>query len=124
MLTLPSSVKVHLATRPTDMRKGFDGLAGLVRGLLQQDPFSGHLFVFYGRRRDRLKILFWDQGGFVLYAKRFEQGRFPIPSFQEGAASQEISPSDLAMLLEGIAFADIRRPRLWRPRPGRGRLSA
>jgi len=115
MLTLPSVVKIHLATQATDMRKGFDGLAGLVQGSLQQDPLSGHLFVFYGRSRDRLKILFFDRGGLVVYAKRLEKGRFPIPKFQEGQSALEISATDLAMLLEAIAFGDIKRPELWKP---------
>ena len=75
MLTLPSSVRVYLASEPTDMRKGFDGLRALVIGL-GQDVYSGHLFVFVSRRGDRIKILSWDRGGFVLWYKRLEKGRF------------------------------------------------
>ena len=67
MLTLPPSVRIYLATEPTDMRKGFDGLMAIVRNLWSRDPFTGHLYVFISRRRDRAKVLWWDDGGFVLY---------------------------------------------------------
>ena len=69
MITLPPSVRIYLASQPTDMRRGFDGLMGMVRSVVHEDPFSGHLFVFVSKRRDRVKILFWDRGGFVLYYK-------------------------------------------------------
>ena len=78
MLTLPPSVKIWLAVEPVDMRKGFDGLTTIARDEWKRDPHSGHLFAFVGRRRDRIKILFWDHGGFVLYYKRLENGRFQI----------------------------------------------
>ena len=78
MIGLPRAVKIYLATEPADMRKGFDGLAALVeaQGL---DLYSGHLFVFVSKRADRVKVLTWDRGGFVLYYKRLERGRFPSP---------------------------------------------
>ena len=79
MLTLPPTVRVYLATQPVDLRKGFDGLAGATRELIQQDPLCGHLFVFLNRRRNQVKILMWDRNGFCLLYKRLEQGTFRFP---------------------------------------------
>lgn len=115
MLLLPSSVRIYLATAPCDMRKGFDGLAALVNQM-GQDVFDGHLYVFLSRRRDRCKILAWQSGGFVLWYKRFERGRFKRPVKHEGATCACIDASSLAMLLEGIDTAKVRRPALWRPK--------
>lgn len=100
MLTLPSSVRIFLATEPVDMRKSIDGLSGLVTTLLHQDPLSGYLFVFRGRRNDRVKILVWDRSGFWLLYKRLEKGRFHFPA--AGVGSQEIESTHLALLLEGL----------------------
>ena len=80
MLSLPPSVRIYLATAPADMRKGHDGLSALVKQELGQDVFSGHLFVFVSRKGNRIKILTWDHGGFVLYYKRLERGRFRLPA--------------------------------------------
>ena len=80
MTFLPSGVKIHMALGDTDMRRGFDGLAMLVQDSLRQDPFSGHLFLFRGRRADLFKILYWDGTGLCLFSKRFEQGQFLWPS--------------------------------------------
>jgi transposase len=92
-------------------RKGFDGLAALVQQHLGQDPFSGQLFAFRGRRGDLVKILSWDGQGLCLYAKRMEKGRFIWPQAKDGAVS--LTPAQLSMLLEGI---DWRTPvRTWRP---------
>jgi len=79
VLTLPGSVRIYLAVDPVDLRRGHDGLSAIVQGQWGVDLFEGHLFVFFGRRRDRCKILFWDRGGLVLYYKRLEQGRFRMP---------------------------------------------
>jgi len=117
MITLPSSVKIYLASQPTDMRKGFDGLMGIVRKTLRQDPFSGHLFVFVSKRADRLKILFWDRGGFVLYYKRLEAGKYRVPHIGPGARSVRMDSAELSMLLEGIDFSRVRRPVPWMPNP-------
>src|SRR5580692_1316660 len=76
MIMLPSAVRIFLCTRPTDMRKSFDGLFGMVREFLGQDPLSGHLFLFLNRRRDRAKILLWDRDGLVIWYKRLEAGTF------------------------------------------------
>jgi transposase len=111
MITVPAGVRVYLALGSTDMRKGFDGLAALAQGVLREDPFSGSLFVFRGRRGDRLKLLYWDGQGLCLFAKRLERGRFVWPAAREGKAA--LTPAQLAMLLEGI---DWRMPRrTWSP---------
>jgi transposase len=128
MLRLPSlgeldaglGVRIYLCTGPTDMRKGFDTLAALVRDYLGHDPLSGHLFLFVGRDRDRLKMLYWDTDGFALWYKRLEEGTFRLPLTPRGevkglpAASKagvsvELKPSELAMLLAGIDLTSIKR---------------
>jgi transposase len=110
VIALPPGAKVWLAAGKTDMRKGFDGLARQVQEALKHDPFSGHLFVFRGKRGDLVKCLFWDTQGLVLYAKRLERGRFVWPAAQDGVVS--LTPAMLSMLLEGI---DWRTPvRTWR----------
>ena len=111
MIALPPGARVWLAAGATDMRRGFDGLARQVQEVLRLDPFSGHLFVFRGKRGDLLKCLFWDTQGLVLYAKRLERGRFVWPQARDGSVS--LTPAQLAMLLEGI---DWRMPaRTWQP---------
>ena len=111
MIPVPAGTRVWLAGGRTDMRKGFDGLAVLAKEVLRQDPFSGHLFVFRGRRGDLIKVLWWDGQGLCLFAKRLERGRFVWPSPADGRVV--ITPAQLAMLLEGI---DWRMPkRTWRP---------
>ena len=117
MLTIPPATRVFLATAPTDMRKSFDGLYALVENVLQEAPLSGHLFVFRNRRRDRLKVLWWDQDGLALFYKRLERGtyRFPtdVSSTPTGSTVSvgkcEIRASDLALLLEGIELRSVTR---------------
>jgi transposase len=106
MIAPPAGVKVYLACGATDMRKGFDGLSLLAQEALKQDPFSGSLFVFRGKRGDLVKVLYWDCQGFCLFAKRLEKGRFIWPVTRAGAVT--LSPAQLSMLLEGI---DWRAPR-------------
>ncbi len=117
MLTLPPSVKVYLALGQVDMRNGFDGLLGRVQSVLKADPYSGHLFVFVSRRADRAKVLFWDVGGFVLYYKRLEMGKFRLPTVHADAASVQMDATELAMLLDGIDYSRVRRPVPWTPKP-------
>ena len=115
MLLLPNSVRIFLAAQPCDMRKGHDGLAALVREL-GQDVFDGHLFVFLSKRRDRCKILAWHSGGFVLWYKRFEKGRFKRPAALGETGHGCIDATSLAMLLDGIDPKKVRRPALWQPK--------
>ena len=115
MLTLPVSVCIYLASTLVDMRRGHDGLCALVRKQWDVDIYGGHLFVFVGRRADRCKILFWDRGGFVVYYKRLEHGRFKLPQIPTGASSVAMDATELAMLLDGIDVGTVRRPALWTP---------
>ena len=91
------------------MRKGFDTLAVLVRDFLGRDPLSGHLFLFISRRRDRMKILYWDADGFAMWYKRLEQGTFRTPRVSSDATGVELKASELAMMLEGIDLKSIKR---------------
>ena len=117
MLRLPSlveidqglRVRVYLCTSPADMRKGFDTLAAMVRNYLGYDPLSGHLFLFVGRSRDRIKIFYWDRDGYALWYKRLEQGTFRLPKSKSDVSSVELKASELAMLLEGIDLRSIKR---------------
>lgn len=112
---LPPSVKIFMSDKPVDMRKGFDGLMGIVKNQWQRDVFSGHLFVFLGASRDRAKILYWDRGGFVLFYKRLESGRFKGPKVI-GDAAIELDSTELMMLLDGIDFAKVTRKKRWLPK--------
>ena len=107
MLTLPPSVRIFLSTEPADMRRGFDGLAYLVREYLGADPLCGHLFVFRNRRGDRVKVLYWDRSGWSLFYRRLERGRFHFPQTSE--RSVEVESAELLLVLEGIELAGARR---------------
>jgi transposase len=115
MLSLPSSVRIYFFTAPTDMRKGHDGLTALVKAA-ELDEFSGHLFVFVSRRGDRAKILSWERGGFVLWYKRLEVGRFRRPHLEPDATQVILEPDQLTLLLEGIDLKTVRRPKRWSPK--------
>lgn len=110
MLSLPAGTRVWLVAGVTDMRKGFDGLSALVQSRLREGPFSGQLFVFRGRRGDRVKVLWWDGQGLCLYYKRLERGRFVWPQAEDGVV--HLSPAQLSMLLEGIDWRRPVRPRV------------
>ena len=109
MLNIPPSTAIFLYTRPADLRKGFDGLSGIVRQEFQADPLDGSLFLFFNRRRDRLKILHWDGTGYWLYYKLLEAGTFEALA-AEGPCLQ-IDATQLAMLLGGVSLAARRRKR-------------
>lgn len=112
MLSLPISVRVYLAYGPTDMRKSIDGLSAMTKQVLEQDPFSGHLFVFCNRRRDRIKILYWERSGFWLLHKRLEKGTFAWPAPGTRNDRQvEMTAADLAALLGGLDLQKVRRRR-------------
>lgn len=115
MLSLGPGTQIVLAPEPVDLRRGHDGLVTLVRSLWRADPYSGTLFVFFGRRMDRVKVLFFSAGGFVVYYKRLEQGRFTMPRVPEGASHVVLDAASLAMLLDGIDLRAVPRPALWRP---------
>jgi transposase len=109
MLSIPPNVSVYLCTKPTDMRKGFDGLHALALQVFQRDPLSGHLFLFVNRRRDRLKMLWWDRDGMAFFYKRLEAGTYQLPSTPEDVSGLEIDGADLAMILNGIDIQSARR---------------
>jgi transposase len=114
MIGLPGSVKIYLSSGSSDLRKGFNGLSGMVRdwGL---DLYSGHLFVFFSRRGNSVKILTWDIGGFVVWHKRLEMGRFKIPKIVDDAGRIQLDAAQLTMLLDGIDLSKVRRPKRWEP---------
>lgn len=115
MLSLPRSVRIYVASAPVDMRMGHDGLFAVVREQWKEDPFTGHLFVFFGRAHNRVKILFWDRGGFVIFYKRLEKGRFRWPRPTGEDVHVEVDGTDLAMLLDGIDLSRVKRPPAWQP---------
>jgi transposase len=110
MIHLPASVRVYLCLTACDMRKSFDGLHALVREHLELDAFAGNLFVFASRRRDRLKILYWDRDGFAIWSKRLEEGTYAVP-WAESAEERrrEITAQEFSALLSGIDLAQATR---------------
>lgn len=114
MIHLPASVRVYLCLNPCDMRRSFDGLHALVRDHLGLDAFTGHLYLFANKRRDRLKILYWDRDGFAIWAKRLEQGSYAIPSGEPGARRIEITCEELSGLLSGIDLSTASRRKRYR----------
>jgi len=110
MLSLPPAVRIFVARGAVDLRKSFDALAALVREVLKQDPLSGHLFVFLNRRKDRLKVLYWDRAGFCLFYKRLEQGSFRHPE------REQIEVRELMLVLEGMDERAV-RARRWYKQP-------
>ena len=118
MIHLPASVRVYLCLTPCDMRKSFDSLHTLVRDHLELDAMAGHLFVFASRRRDRIKILYWDRDGFAIWAKRLEEGTYAMPAPGSGEAPRrEITAQELGALLSGIDLAQAKRRKRYRRNP-------
>jgi len=114
LISVPAGVRIYLALGATDMRRSFDGLALLVQETLKHNSFDGHVFVFRGKRADRIKILFYDQNGMCVFAKRLDRGRFTWPSTQpsaDGTASVTLTPAQLSMLLEGLEWRTVVRSR-------------
>ena len=109
MIHLPASVRVYLCATACDMRKSFDGLHAVVRDHLALDAFAGHLFVFANRRRDRVKILYWDRDGFAVWAKRLEEGTYAMPFGESGEGRCEITAQELGALLSGIDLGQAKR---------------
>ena len=114
MIHLPASVRVYLCLSPCDMRRSFDGLHALVRDHLKLDAFAGHLYLFANRRKDRLKLLYWDRDGFAIWAKRLEEGRYVIPSDEAGSAQVPITSEELGALLSGIDLSTAPRRQRYR----------
>ena len=114
MIVPPAGVRVVIATRPVDFRKGADGLAAIAETVLRQDPFSGLVIVFRAKRADRVKLLVWDGSGLVLVWKRLEQGAFKWPPIIDGV--MRLSAGQLAALLEGLDWTRVHLPRQGRPK--------
>ena len=114
MIHLPASVRIYLCATACDMRKSFDGLQAVVSQSMELDPFAGHLFVFGNRRRDRVKILYWDRDGFAVWAKRLEQGTYAMPFTDNGEARGEITAQELGALLSGIDLNQAKRRKRYR----------
>ena len=115
MMHLPASVRVYLCSVPCDMRRSFDGLHALVTTAMQLDALGGHLFVFSNRRRDRVKILYWDRDGFAVWAKRLEEGTYAMPFGEEaGEPRREITAQELGALLSGIDLSVAKRRKRYR----------
>jgi hypothetical protein len=116
MFSITSSNRFFLYSQPTDMRKSFDGLCGLVRNVMGQDPMSGDVFIFIGTRKDAIKLLHWEQGGFVLYYKRLEEGTFDLPQSGSNSPSKPVSWPSLVLLIEGIRVEKYRQKPRFQPR--------
>lgn len=118
MMHLPASVRVYLCMSACDMRKSFDGLHALVTQAMELDAFAGHLFVFANRRRDRIKIMYWDRDGFAVWAKRLEEGTYAMPFGDSGVIGgekrREITAAELGAILSGIDLSDAKRRKRYR----------
>jgi len=116
MLLIPRAVKVYVATSPVRLNKSFDGLSNVVREIMMKDPLSGHVFIFFNRRRTMTKLLVWTRGGFTIVHKRLERGTFAPLVTGETRAHVEVDVHELSMMLEGIEFDRGRASRRWEPR--------
>jgi len=116
VLNLPPSVRLFVATQPIDGRKGADSLMVLVRDVFRLDPLSGHLFVFFTKRCDRIRIVYWDRNGFAMWTKRLERKRFCLPLSADGTLTvRAIEAAELALIVEGIDLCGARRRARWQP---------
>jgi len=117
VLSLPPSVRLFVATQPVDGRKGADSLMVLVRDVIRHDPLSGHLFVFFSKRRDRVRIVYWDRNGFAMWTKRLERGRFrPAFSADGKLTASAMEAAEVMLVIEGIELSGARRRPRWEPR--------
>lgn len=113
-MTLPPGVRMFVATEPVDGRKGIDGLSALVRSRFAEDPLCGSMFVFFSRRADRVRVLYWDRDGYVLITKRLEKGRYALP-WRTEQGRVVIEAAELLLVLEGIELRGARRRSRWSP---------
>lgn len=109
MLTLSAAYRYFLYREKTDMRKGMDGLSGLVREGMKRDPLSGEIFIFFNRRRNQVKLLLWERDGFSIYYKRLERGSYELPSVDGSANSVELRSDEIMLILQGIVLQSVRR---------------
>jgi transposase len=117
VLSLPPSVRIFVATQPVDGRKGVDSLSAMVRSALAHDPLSGHLYVFFSRRCDRVRVVYWDRNGFAMWTKRLERGRFHATFSSDGRLlATPIEAAELGLILEGFDLSGARRRPRWEPK--------
>ena len=109
MLSLSSSSRYFLYRHQSDMRKGFDGLSGLIRDGMTKDPMSGDVFIFFNKRRSQVKLLLWERDGFSIYHKRLERGTYELPSLASCYTSLELRSDELMLILQGISLQSVRR---------------
>lgn len=109
MLSLGPNVRIYLCTAPTDMRKSFDGLSTLVTSVMNQELLSGHLFLFLNRRRDHMKLMYWDRDGLAIWYKRLEAGTFEVPSASADQSHLELDVTELALVLNGVSLGSAKR---------------
>ena len=115
MFTLSSSHRFHLYSQPTDMRKSFDGLSGLVKNILERDPFHGDVFIFINKRRDKIKLLHWQGVSFSLYYKRLEKGTFELPQYDAAVKSIALSYTQMVMIVDGLTVSNIHKRKQYQP---------
>ena len=109
MLNFPGNAQIYLCTAPTDMRKSYDGLSALVASVMEKDVVSGHLFMFLNRRRDRIKLMWWDRDGLVIWMKRLQAGTFQTPKCDADQTCLELDATQLALLLTGVSLESAKR---------------
>jgi len=109
MLSLAASTRYFLHRDVTDMRKGFDGLSGLVRNVLLSDPLNGDVFIFFNKRHNQVKLLLWEGDGFSIYHKRLEKGTYEVPLFNDNSSSITLKSDALSFILQGVSLTSIRR---------------
>ena len=115
MFTISSSNKFHLYSQPTDMRKSFDGLSGLIQNNLESNPCSGDVFIFINKRRDKIKLLHWQGISFTLYYKRLEEGTFELPEYDIQSGSITLNYAQIVMLVDGLTIKNIRKRKRYSP---------
>jgi transposase len=111
MLSLAQGIQVYMAIDPVDLRKGFDGLSAAVQTVFERNVLTGHLFLFLNRRRDRIKLLWWDEDGLAIFYKRLERGSYELPRCQPGAKQLQLTATQLSLLLGGIQLDSVKRRR-------------
>ena len=109
MLSFPAALEVYISTKATDMRKSYDSLASLVEHQIKQNPLSGHIFVFFNKSRNRVKLIYWDKSGYCIFMKRLEQGKFHIYDWNSGHESYVTDPKELSQILDGLDLSRAKR---------------
>ena len=115
MFALSSENRFHLYNQPTDMRKSFDGLSGLVQNKLGRNPGSGEVFIFVNKRRDKIKLLHWRGAGFILYYKRLEKGTFELPRYDSSVGSISLDYAKLVMIIDGLGIENVQKRKRYQP---------